>query len=275
MFYGYLMKAMYHILILHLLNGGFLAAQPLSGNQYVRAELITDAEDFGRPFSIGIRFTIEPDWYLYWKNPGDAGLPVQITWELPENWTASAIEHPTPKKFLHDNIVAYGYKREVILFATITPTQTQQYGVVKAKLDWLVCKESCVRGNAEVSFNLAPRLEESLSWARKTLQPFRAMLPGKQQESGILLSQPVVRTIKGEMIVSVTLTGEKVEEVLDFFPETLENVLIDFSTVRVSRGELLMKISPRVKVHRVILKGLLITRRKSYEYAIPIELPTS
>ncbi len=270
------MKAFCHILfVLFILNSGSLHAQSMSGNKYVQAELITDAGDLSKPFSMGIRFTIEPDWYLYWKNPGDAGLPIQITWELPEGWTASAIEHPTPKKFVYGNVTAYGYKREVVLFATITPAQTQQYGVVKAKLDWLVCKESCVRGSAQVSFDVASRSEESLTKARAALQPFRAMLPVTQKESEILLSKPVVRNIKGETVISVTMTGEKVEEVLDFFPETMESVLIDLSTVRVFRGELLMKISPRPEVRHVILKGLLVTKKRSYECSIPIEIPTS
>lgn len=85
-------------------------AQKVKGVEIVKAELMSDAEDYSKPFTVGIKFTIEPDWYLYRKNPGDSGLPIDVTWVLPRGWTAEEPLHLVPQKFAHDNVVSYGYK---------------------------------------------------------------------------------------------------------------------------------------------------------------------
>ena len=57
----------------------------------VRAELITSVDSVraGEPFIAGVLLTIEPEWHVYWKYSGDAGLPTEITWKLPEGWSAA------------------------------------------------------------------------------------------------------------------------------------------------------------------------------------------
>ena len=59
----------------------------------VRAELLADvaAVKPGEPFWVGLRQTIRPKWHTYWKNPGDSGLPTEITWKLPEGAKADPI----------------------------------------------------------------------------------------------------------------------------------------------------------------------------------------
>ena len=37
---------------------------------------VTTNEDF----VVGIKFDIEPGWHIYWKNPGDSGLPAEVEW---------------------------------------------------------------------------------------------------------------------------------------------------------------------------------------------------
>lgn len=44
----------------------------------VTARLLADAAavQSGKSFRVGVPLTIEKDWHVYWKNPGDAGLIV-------------------------------------------------------------------------------------------------------------------------------------------------------------------------------------------------------
>ena len=74
-----------------------------------------------QPFKVRLHFSIQPGWYLYWKNPGDAGLSVAVTWSLPEGFSAGDLEYPTPDKIVYGDIVAYGYYNELLLSTTITP----------------------------------------------------------------------------------------------------------------------------------------------------------
>ena len=53
----------------------------------VRAELVAQAPQGvapGQPLWLGLQMTHQPGWHTYWKNPGDSGLPTELTWTLPE-----------------------------------------------------------------------------------------------------------------------------------------------------------------------------------------------
>ncbi len=43
----------------------------------------TDAPVPGQPFRLGLRFRLSPGWHIYWRNPGDSGLPPEISFTLP------------------------------------------------------------------------------------------------------------------------------------------------------------------------------------------------
>ena len=89
----------------------------------VRAELLADASAIkpGEPFWVGLRQTIRPKWHTYWKNPGDSGLPTEITWTLPDGAKAEPIVWPRPHLFDISGVINYGFKDEAILLVRITP----------------------------------------------------------------------------------------------------------------------------------------------------------
>ena len=39
----------------------------------------TDAVAPGKPFRVGLRLRLAPGWHTYWQNPGDAGVPPELT----------------------------------------------------------------------------------------------------------------------------------------------------------------------------------------------------
>jgi DsbC/DsbD-like thiol-disulfide interchange protein len=50
---------------------------------HVRAELMAYAPDGvqpGKPLLLGVHMQHQAGWHTYWKNPGDSGLPIQLTW---------------------------------------------------------------------------------------------------------------------------------------------------------------------------------------------------
>src|ERR1700735_1486374 len=38
-------------------------------------------------------------WHIYWRNPGDSGLPTTIHWTLPAGFAAGDIQWPVPERF--------------------------------------------------------------------------------------------------------------------------------------------------------------------------------
>jgi len=106
----------------------------------------------GVPFHVGIRMRIRRGWHIYWRNPGDSGLPPRITWTLPKGFAAGPIEWPIPGRSEENNLVTYGYDRDVILSVRITPPATIHATsiTIAGKLDWLECAEICLPGSARL-----------------------------------------------------------------------------------------------------------------------------
>ena len=108
----------------------------------------------------GLYFKLEPGWHIYWKNPGDAGEPPHIQWTLPAGITAGPMQFPAPKRLPLGPLMDYGYEDEVLFPFKLDAAKTVKAGqiVVHAKVDWLVCRGSCIPGKAELetSFRVFP-----------------------------------------------------------------------------------------------------------------------
>ena len=62
-----------------------LARADLERDQHVQYELLADVEKIapGEPFTVALRMLHDEDWHTYWKQPGIAGIPTQLKWDLP------------------------------------------------------------------------------------------------------------------------------------------------------------------------------------------------
>ena len=81
------------------------SAVPPAGAQAVydartEVELVSgvDAVVAGEPFELAVRMKTDPGWHVYWKNPGDSGLPVSVRWDLPEGFKAGDVHWPVPER---------------------------------------------------------------------------------------------------------------------------------------------------------------------------------
>jgi thiol:disulfide interchange protein DsbD len=122
--------------------------------EHVEAELVTDklSAQPGKPFVVGLKLRMEPQWHTYWKNPGDSGLPTKIQWTLPAGWTAGEIQWPYPQPLPVGPLMNYGYEDEVVLLTEISVPANAAAGAaaIKANASWLVCKDICVPEKGEL-----------------------------------------------------------------------------------------------------------------------------
>lgn len=110
----------------------------------VTAELwVPEAVRAGEPFWVAVRYEIAPGWHIYWENPGDSGLPTQVSLLLPAGWKASDAHYPGPERFvLPGDVVNYGYERTGALLVEVTPpADAPRRAVVQmsASTSWLQC----------------------------------------------------------------------------------------------------------------------------------------
>jgi thiol:disulfide interchange protein/DsbC/DsbD-like thiol-disulfide interchange protein len=100
----------------------------------------------------GLHFKLEPGWHVYWFNAGDSGEPPRIQWTLPGGVTASGLEFPAPKRLPLGPLMDFGYEDEVLFPFSFNVARGAKTGPANldAKVSWLVCREVCIPGKAEL-----------------------------------------------------------------------------------------------------------------------------
>ncbi|MGC2415385.1 MAG: protein-disulfide reductase DsbD domain-containing protein, partial [Stellaceae bacterium] len=125
------------------------AAGPTLPTDPVQVRLVPEAGSIapGATLWVDLHLDIIPGWHIYWRNPGDSGLPTEIAWDLPAGFSAGEIAWPAPERFVVGTIGNYGYKGSADLLVPITaPTDLNPGGSVHlgANATWLVCSDICI-----------------------------------------------------------------------------------------------------------------------------------
>jgi thiol:disulfide interchange protein DsbD len=126
---------------------------------HATVELISeyDAVVPGQSFDLALRFDLEEDWHIYRKNPGASGLSTTIDWVLPESIEASEVQWPAPERIQLGGLVNYGYEEEAVFIVTLQAPEDLKLGsdlAITANLFWLICKETCLPGEAALDLVL-------------------------------------------------------------------------------------------------------------------------
>ncbi len=136
--------------IMSLASGGYAHAQATESAAQNHAQIRIFPEvnriSAGQTLEIGINQTLDEGWHTYWINPGDSGTPLEISWTLPEGFSAGEIEWPTPHKVPFGPLMNYGYEKQATLLQTLRAPQTLPTGPITLKADVtvLVCKDICI-----------------------------------------------------------------------------------------------------------------------------------
>lgn len=123
--------------------------------------------------------TLTPDkaWHTYWINPGDTGLPTDISLAQGTGLSLTRTQWPTPQKLTYDGVVTYGYDQPVTAYVHMRAAPEAKIGgqlPYSLHIDSLVCRDSC----EPVSFDLTGRLTVSAEMAPTALP---TTLPGDLQ----------------------------------------------------------------------------------------------
>jgi DsbC/DsbD-like thiol-disulfide interchange protein len=100
----------------------------------------------GSKVNVGIQFQSDPDWHIYWQNPGDSGEPPRMQWQLPAGVTAGALEWPTPMRLTTSAGADFGYQGTTVLLSSLQIPTTPLSGTmtVGGDLHWIVCHDICI-----------------------------------------------------------------------------------------------------------------------------------
>lgn len=102
---------------------------------------------------------IEPasGWITYWREPGEAGTPPQMTMTPDSGYTLQDMRFPAPQVFKQNGVRDIGYSGPVALPFTLSAQDPAK--AINANVFIGVCKEICIPFQAE--FNLAVTGDEA------------------------------------------------------------------------------------------------------------------
>lgn len=136
-----------------------LAAEPSLRSGPVEAELRAEHTTLrpGATETFALRLRMDTGWHTYGEQPGEAGLPTEITWELPAGFVAGPLVWPEPETFSSGGVTTSGYSGEVVLLTSVAVPATAAVGspaTLRAHVSWLACSDQCMPGAADFTISL-------------------------------------------------------------------------------------------------------------------------
>ncbi len=202
------------------------AASSSADAAHLHVQLIVPAAqlNLGASSNAGLYFKLEPGWHVYWQNAGDSGEPPRLQWSLPKGITAGPMQFPAPSRLPLGPFMDFGYENEVLFPFSLDVASSAKPGPVAldAKVNWLVCREVCMPGKAELEVDrVIPATTgqgAELSPDKEIYDRLVGQLPKSFPSTDTAVFQPTATGFR----LAVT-TGQR-ETQAAFFPED-ENIL--------------------------------------------------
>jgi len=266
--------------VLFAAGSSAVAASDSASAPHVHVQLMTGESGVVAPGQVvaGLYFKLESGWHVYWKNPGDAGQPPKIVWTLPNGVKAGPLQFPAPKRLPLGPLMDFGYEDEVLFPLTLTVDSSFKPGStvpLVAKVSWLVCRETCIPGKANLDLDLpVVGATPAGNAATPIFQRFLAELPKPMPTSSKV---GFVATADGYRLTAIT--GQR-ETKAEFFPadaDVIANAAPQNVTPTAKGLTLELKKDPNApsgSAKPTELRGLLeLSGGRAYEFAAPAGAP--
>ncbi|MCQ8186574.1 protein-disulfide reductase DsbD family protein [Parvularcula sp. BGMRC 0090] len=111
----------------------------------------------GETLWVALAQELDEGWHVYWKNPGDSGLPLNLGWQLPEGFEAGELGYPLPHRLPLGPLTNFGHEGSPTFLVPIKVPPGAQPGTM-ARLDvfaeWLICLDVCIPESADLSLSI-------------------------------------------------------------------------------------------------------------------------
>ena len=252
----------------------FSFSNALSLEQPVKANLLTSVKEVapGEMFYVGIKLSMNDPWHVYWKYPGESGLPTRISYKTSDDLSVYPFKWPTPIRFSQPGgETGFGYEKEVLLISEVVAAEGLEAGKkipIEATVDWLGCSPRlCMPGKAklsteiEIAHSTVPNDADAFTkWIKLVPEPIEECKGAKSYHIGR------EKIANDEAKVSIELNWNKGHKVLDWILALSEEY--DVSKSEISNNGSLSTINLDIKRR----KGMKVTEPVLDSVAL-IQLP--
>jgi len=176
----------------------------------------------GQVIDLGLQFRMKPGWKVYWRSPGDAGFPPEISWVGSTNLAGATMSWPAPTRFSVLGLETLGYKEEVVFPISAEVFERGKTVDIAARVRFLTCDDICVP--YETTFRLTlPAGRDLNTPASGTIAAWQSRVPLDTSRPGVSAPLAIERaeiTASGEeQALVVRITGREALAAPDLFVE--------------------------------------------------------
>ena len=133
-------------------------ASAWASNDHAAVRLVSAAGGLGAEGAVrlGLEFRLRPGWKIYWRSPGDAGIPPRVDWRGSDNLAAAEMRWPLPERYTIFGLTTLVYGDTVILPIEARAADRGRALALRAAVSYLVCEKICVPYDAALRLDLPP-----------------------------------------------------------------------------------------------------------------------
>lgn len=159
----------------------------------------------GGEVELAILMRTKPGWHGYWRNPGDAGLPMKVEWALPPGYSVGELRYPVPTRLTIAGLMNYVYERDYAVFARLeVPAGASGKVPIRAQAQWLACTDKiCVPESGSFEIDLpvgqgTPNRPQFDEWRRALPRPLASEARFELTPKSLRVGIPLPRDVKVE-----------------------------------------------------------------------------
>ena len=203
-------------------------------------------------YLLGLEVNLLPKWKIYWKNPGDAGLPPEISWKNAGNVDSVSLLYPMPKRFIFFDIQTFGYENEVVFPLEIKLIDKEKKLSGFLDLNAQICSEICVPITQKFDLNKLNFIKEDTTSFKKIIN-YKNKIPKRVTKEQLDLvsinihKEVVSLKFKNYAISSINdVIIEDENGFINYKPEILgnnDNLNIKFNTINKEINPQILKLT--------------------------------
>ena len=132
---------------------------------------------------LGLHFQLKPGWKIYWRSPGDAGVPPIIDWKGSRNLDHARIRWPLPERYTIFGLTTYVYGGEVVLPIEVKAKAQDRALALRAHVSYLVCEKVCIPAEGRLALDLSAGAGEVIPGNAALIDRFARLVPRRLSNS--------------------------------------------------------------------------------------------
>jgi suppressor for copper-sensitivity B len=152
---------------------------------------------------LGVHFRLAPGWRIYWRTPGDAGMPPSFDWKGSGNSDLAAltVQWPAPKRYSDPSgLQDFVYQDEVVFPLALPVKDATKDSTMILALNYVACKDICVPFTATMTLTVPPGNRDPE--AEALLTTFKKQVP-KQGNGLTIIAYRLNTDSQGKILLEV------------------------------------------------------------------------